>query len=236
MGRFRLLALLSVVLSASSCAFLLDFDELQKGGAGGADAGPDGGAAGMSAGSGGQAGSSAGATAGGEGGAAGAAGVPLDQAASVVADALCTKLDECFGSAALELVFFDEECQTVETSVLENTTVANVTLSEQNGTLDYDPSALPGCIDAVATLDCEALSVSFPEECKQALGGLQQEGKACEHSLECEAGLYCNTQVCPGTCSKPLAADAPCTELDTCAPGLTCFQSACAALGKEGEA
>ena len=77
--------------------------------------------------------------------------------------------------------------------------------------------------------------MAFPEACKQALGGLLAEGEACAHSLECEAGLYCSADACPGTCSAPLENGDACGETDVCAPGLTCFDGVCTPLGAEGD-
>ena len=211
----------------SSCAFALDFDELQEGGE------PSAGTGGSStAGTGGEA-----AAGGSEGGAAGAAepGIALEDAAAVLAETMCSKLEACVGAAAVKVLLADEDCAVAVESGLANTFIANIQQSEANGTLEYDGSAVPTCLEAYDTLPCEEVAVTFPEARKQALGGLLGEGEDCSHSLECEAGLYCSADACPGTCSTPLQDGDPCTEIDTCAPGLTCFQGACAPLGGEGD-
>ncbi len=225
----RLPALLALGLSVSSCALLLDFDELQEGGGAGAGT--------MGGGNGGNAGSAGSMTAGGgSGGSGGGAGsVSLASVSQTLAAAVCEKAQSCYGNAALELVFFDEDCTTTMQSLLENTFVANVQESVQAGTLEYDGSAVPGCLQEFAALDCEDVTIAFPEGCKQALSGLQPVGGACNHSLECDVGLYCDNKSCPGTCAAPLTEGTPCADGDTCADGLTCFQGACAALGHQGD-
>ncbi len=231
MLELRLPALLALGLSLSSCALLLDFDELQKGGAGGAGAGAA--ASGGSTTSAGAGGGSSGSS--GSSGMGGGAGVPLDSVATVLANQVCAKAAACYGKAALELVFFDEHCETTMKSALENTIIANVELSVQAGTLTYDGSALPTCLMEFAALACQDVAIAFPEGCKQALSGLQPAGAACNHSLECDTGLYCELNACPGTCAAPLAEGAPCGDTDTCESGLTCFQGACAPLGSAGD-
>jgi hypothetical protein len=232
--------------ASSACSFILDFDELQSGDeAGSGGIGGVGGGSGVGGSS--ETGGSAGATDGGTGGDAGgvggsggsgggAAGIPLDEAAEALSQALCDKLVDCVGSAALGLLFFDEDCKETTTRVVENTMVAGIQQAEASSDLSYDEAALPGCLEAFAQLSCEDVAVGFPEECKAALDGLVGEGEPCSQSLECDEGLYCDLSTCPGTCRQPLAAEEACGATDTCAPGLTCFQERCAPLGREGEA
>jgi hypothetical protein len=198
---------------------LLDFDDVQ------------------SESSGGSAGSSAGSGGAGEAGAAGAPeeGIPLDRAASALADALCTKVRSCVKDAAMVLLFNEEDCTELVTGVLENSTVANIAASDAAGTLSYDGAELPACLDAYQSLACDDVIVDFPESCKAALGSALEEGEACRHSLECEQGFYCAGGACPGTCTAFLAEGESCTENDVCASGLTCFQGACQPLGREDD-
>ena len=215
MKGLRFLAPLALAVASSSCSLLLDWDELQGGTPGTGGIGASG------------ASGSGGSNTGGTGG----AGIPLDEAPAAIADALCEKLETCVGAAAMELLFYDEECRVAGSKLLENTVVATI---DETGS-DYDPASVPACVEAFEALDCEGVSLTFPEECKQILGGLKADGEPCVRSLECEAGLYCTTGSCPGTCSVPIAQGSPCALGDSCADGLTCFQGVCEPLGKENE-
>lgn len=213
MVRLRFLAPLGFALALSSCSFLLDFDELQKG-EGGKEILGSGGSGG----------------AGGSGG-GGSTGVPLEDAAGVVASAVCEKFDTCVGQAALRVVLHDEDCLTLVTRLIDNSIIATI---EEKG-VEYDPLTVPTCVDALSALDCEEISLDFPQECRQLLGELTPEGGECLRSLECEPGLYCSTGTCPGTCSPLLPADSPCAEGDVCTGGYTCFEGTCQPLGREGD-
>jgi hypothetical protein len=226
MGRTRFAFSLLLVLSTTSCAFLLDFDEVQSESSGGSS-----GSSAASAGTAGTAGSA-------EGGGAGAPedqGIPLDDAAAVLADALCTKVRSCVDDAAMALLFNEEDCTETITGVLENSTIANIISSDEEGTLSYDGTKLPACLDTYQALSCDDVIIDFPEDCKAALGSSLEEGEACKHSLECEPGLYCAGDACPGACTAFLSEGASCTEGDVCASGLTCFQESCLPLGREDD-
>ena len=241
-------SLFVLFFAGSACSFILDFDELQSGdeagtgGSGGgggiAGSGGDGGNAGATDGGAGgtSAGGAGGGAPGGSGGTGGGVvGIPLDAAAEALSQAMCDKLVDCVGNAALGLLFFDEDCEQSLTRVVENTMVAGIQQAEASGDLSYVATALPACLDAFAQLSCEDVAVGFPEECKAALDGLVGEGEPCSQSLECEQGLYCDISMCPGTCRQPLAAEEACGATDTCEPGLTCFEEVCTPLGREGE-
>jgi len=246
MTPLRSKGLLALLVAAvfSSCALTMDFDELQEGGEltggrggnsgsgnGAVSAGGDGAA--TMGGSTGEAGAPA---PGGAGGDAGSGSIPLEDAAAALADTLCAKLEACLGSAAFNALNPIEDCRVAAETGLANSIIANIQFSQEAGTLTYDGSALPGCLEAYQALPCDEVTIAFPEACKLALDGLASEGGDCTHALECEAGLYCAFDAaCPGTCTAPLEEDAPCADGDVCAPGLTCFQGACAPLGGEGD-
>jgi hypothetical protein len=223
MDSARVLTALVIGALLSSCVFLRDFDELQGGAA---EVG-----AGGSAAEGAQSPAESAATAGSSGAPGG--GIPIEQAPAAVADVLCETMLACLGSAALELVFYDEDCKAIVERLLANTVVAQVEQSEADDTLHYDATALPACIEAIGSLPCDEVSVAFPEACKQALGGPQTEGGPCAHGLECEVGLYCDASAC--LCRAFLQQGAACGATDTCAPGLTCFQESCMPLGTVGD-
>ncbi len=238
-GRRKSPLVLLLVVTLSSCAFTMNFDELQEGGEpgrGGSVARGGSGAVSAAGDAGAPVGSDGGTP--GSAGAAGAAGAPsiaLEEAAAALATVLCAKAEDCVGAAAFHALSPIEDCEVSAETGLANTIVANIEQSEQNGTLVYDGSAMPACLEAYEMLPCDEVAIEFPEACKDALAGLAPEGGDCTHGLECESGLYCSSGTCPGTCTAPLQEDDACTDLDVCAPGLTCFEGVCTPLAGEGE-
>ncbi len=209
------------MLLPASCSFILDFDGLAGG--------PD-----QDSGLGGAAGTG-GAEAGADAASEAKPGVPLGQVSTVVAGALCDKMLECFGAAAMKLVFFDEDCNTLLEKTLDNGVVQNIEQSIKDGTISYVPEEAPACVQAFKNLTCDQVSIEFPSACKAALSGLKQTNQPCKHSLECADGLYCNLNQCPGSVCKPyVLAGATCTDVDVCEAGTSCFQGKCTALGKQG--
>ncbi len=234
---------LALVLTSSACSFLIDFDDLQggvtagaggAGGAGGESGGRDGNGGGAATSGGtidGQGGSELGAS--GQGGAPDL-GIPIDAAPAALAAAVCTRLSACVGVPAMNILFSDEQCEKSTELSIANALIAAVARSEEEGRLDYDGTALPACLEAYEQLECEDVQVGFPEECKRALGALQERGEYCAHVLECGEGLTCEPTDC--TCVPPATLGDPCLASFQCAAGLTCFMSSCQPLGAEGDA
>jgi hypothetical protein len=132
----------------------------------------------------------------------------------------------------MSVLYLDEDCNRSSESLIGNTIVAAVQRSVEEGTIVYDPSGLPACIEAYSELGCEEVTVGFPEECKQALKGLAEEGETCAHALECDAGFYCGPTC---QCTRPAAEGEACFVTAQCEAGLSCFMGACAPLGGEGD-
>jgi hypothetical protein len=198
---------------ATSCAFLLDFDELQ---ADGADA-----AAGGSSASGGTAGASTGGSSGsgtgGTGGTSGAAGtgglpdqIPLSGLAEAITATSCQLFSNCYGPA-VEVVSQGTPCDQYFLPFLEDSVLAPIMESVTAGAITYDPAAGAACVQGIydaATADPPACANfdKLVESCKSAFGGLSQANQPCDHRFECAEGMYCDLAGCPAATCKALGA------------------------------
>jgi hypothetical protein len=208
---------------AVSCGFTLDFDALQK-------VKPD---ASVVPGAGGTAGGNGTAGTAGIAGAGGAAGVPLDQLASALATAACANINACYVSAVRVLIH-DEDCQTLFTNQIEETTVVPIRQSVDRGTITYDPAAAAECVANLvrgtqqSPPECANVNALL-ENCKLALGNLAAADQPCGQSVECKSGLLCGLNSgCPGTCRPFAPTGAACQRDAECDPtqGLYCRQLA----------
>lgn len=229
---------LALVGGIASCAFLLDYDELQSGsddagadvssggGPGGSGGGPTGGTGG-----GGTAGSGGSSTGGqsGTGGDAGTdapTGTPLGKLAAELAKAGCANAKACYGPA-VELATKGLDCEQWVTALLEDVFIGAIEPLTDAGVV-YDPMKGAQCVAELAAkttdagVECVELSKIY-ELCKAALSGLKTSG-SCKSTIECAAGLYCDTSSsCPGTCQPYLKESSPCATTTQCDAGLTCF-------------
>jgi hypothetical protein len=189
----------------TSCAFLLDFDELQNDGA---DA-----AAGGSSGRGGTAGASTGGTSG-TGGTAGTGGIPdqipLNALAEAITTTSCLLFSKCYGPA-VEVVSQGTPCKEYFLPFLQDSVLAPILGSVEDGTITYDPSAGADCVKgiysaAIANPPACANFDKLVESCKSAFGGLSQVNQPCDHRFECDAGMYCDLGSCPDATCKALGA------------------------------
>lgn len=229
----------------ASCAFFLDFDELQKNEGVDASAGSGGGtgAIGGSATTGGVGGTSdGGSTTGGSGGTSGVGGaagsdagpaaIPLTELGQELADAVCTGLEACMGPA-IELVTLGEDCHAVFGGMLEDRYVAAIASSVAAGAITYDPVLGAACVQSLlneaqqtppACVDFNATV----ESCKLALGSLAAANEACGSVVECGDGLRCELSAgCPGICRPYAQLNESCTNDGMCDPsnGLYCRPS-----------
>ena len=243
--RWRASVLTALAPCVASCAFLLDFDELQGGVESGGpdssmnpqDSGTDG-----ATGTGGTAGvasdaSVAGAGSGGitTGGTSGDAApsdsmpsvdaapqVPLSELPAALAAAACTVLNRCAGPA-VEVFTLAEDCETLLENTFADTYAAAVQASVDDGRITYDPvAAVAVCVqrlvDAAASepFQCAVVN-SIIEECKAALGGLSGPGGPCTHRFECAQALRCDVSTaCPGTCVPLAQQGGPCAVDEDC--------------------
>lgn len=233
------------LLGPVSCAFLLDFDELQAESGSDASLGGAGGGGGA-AGSGGAAGG--GGAVGGGGGAAGSGGSagdagdagdagPLDQFPDQVAQALCDKLAECYGPETLPLLFGDASCKSLALANLLNSTFAPAVESAKAGKIVVDPTKAAQCMKDFTALSCVDVGMDFPETCRQVLKGTVATGQKCAHLLECQPGNYCDlgADCASAKCAPFGQSGATCAPGQLCAAGLECFNGKCAAPAKAGE-
>ena len=231
MRTFRIIACVGAGLSLASCAFLLDFDELQD------ETGADAAAGGM-AGASGSSGSAGAAASAGTSGAGGGAGVDLGQLAKTTAAAVCAKLEQCFGTPAMPLIFGDVDCEQALTAFLVNATFSQVAESAKVGKIKLNPSEVSACLNDFKALACRDVSFDFPAPCRKVVEGLVAKDQPCAHTLECQTGMYCSvtaTGACPGKCAPFRESGEACSEFDPCAAGLGCTQGKCAPLAKKGE-
>jgi hypothetical protein len=208
---------------AASCGFLLDFDELQK-------VSPD---AGVIPGAGGTAGGNSTAGTAGTAGGGGATSVPLEQLASALAAAACANLNACYVSAVRVLIH-DEDCQTLFTGQIQETTVAAIQQSVASGKITYDPVKAAECVANLTRgaqqlpPECANMNALL-EACKLALGNLAAADQPCGQSAECQRGLLCRLDSgCPGACQPFGQVGASCQQNAECDPtqGLYCQQLA----------
>jgi hypothetical protein len=217
--------------TATSCAFLLDFDELQSDGADAAAGGSSatGGSAGAA--TGGSSGSSAGGTAG-ISGAGGSGGIPDQIPLSGLAEAItttsCQLFSNCYGPA-VEVVSQGTPCEQYFLPFLQDSVLAPIVQSVNAGTITYDPSAGAACVQgiydaAIADPPACANFDKLVESCKSAFGGLSQVNQPCDHRFECATGMYCDLAGCPAaTCKELGAVGSTCATNAACNPVLDLY-------------
>jgi hypothetical protein len=227
---------LMMATATASCAFLLDFDQLQAGG------GIDGGA-----------------------GAAGATSVPLDQLATSYADALCTRIDRCVGAVS-PVIFGEEDCRDYLSKTLGQSTFAGLEAlpaekfeyhgekvpacldAVRNADCDVLFAFPLACEEAINGLVTQGGDCTHPAECSRGLycsvptgncpGTCQPkpaEGETCANGA-CLEGLQCDDvsqkcvtpagsgQPCEGGSKPRCRLDMTCMSKDATTPG-TCREN-----------
>ncbi len=151
-----------------------------------------------------------------EGGAAGAPedeGIALDRAAGGARRRALHQGALCVKDAAMVLLFNEEDCTELVTGVLENSTVANIAASDADGTLSYDGTKLPACLDAYQALACGDVIVDFPETCKIGARQYARRGRRLPALCRVPRGPLLRRRRLPAvTCSAFLAEGAACSE------------------------
>ncbi|MBK7580052.1 MAG: hypothetical protein IPI67_07570 [Myxococcales bacterium] len=196
---------LFVGTATASCAFLLDFEELQKeqgAGTGGAagDASLDTGDA--------------------------VAEIPIEQAAKKFAEALCARFDECMPGAA-SLFYGDVSCVEYTTYRFSDGVLAGLNDLPKD-TAEYHPELAQACVEALRSqgvdagvVECAA-ALDWPAACEAAVEGKVDKDGACVHPAQCKPGLFCDLKSkCPGKCVSKLGENSPCFD-GSCKAGLTC--------------
>lgn len=165
----------------------------------------------------------------------GAAPVPLAEATGRYARAMCERTIECNALAAVLLS--QTSCDVAEWS-LRNADLRGLAELVAGGTVAYDGDAMATCLADLASAPCVELSSTGLADvtaggCAAAIAGQVAAGGACDRTLECQAGNYCETGMsCPGTCTPRVAAAGACSIDEACATGLDCASGHCAAFGQ----
>lgn len=91
--------------------------------------------------------------------------------------------------------------------------------------VQVDFERLEQCIDMQAQA-CSASEIDDRFEClSEALTGTLEAGQACLFDVECRPGLYCDADVCRGTCRTASAQGEPCQKSYECLPPLVCLDA-----------
>lgn len=170
------------------------------------------------------------------GGGSGGGPIPIDNLASEISQASCSKIFECCNSAEVMQQFMnityngqpvttEMQCEGLTNGLFAQYLIPEYKASIAAGRITYDGSAARGCIDAFVNLGCgpySQLSGAMSVSCdtpfiRPAVG----DGGACSQSYEC-TGDFCDgaTSSADGTCKPKPTAGQSCT--GTCAPGLYC--------------
>lgn len=162
--------------------------------------------------------------------------IPLDLAAERYGQAYCERLLEC---SAIGVALLSQSSCEQAVWQYRNDTLALLDDQVAAGRIAYDDAAMARCLADVRDLPCADLSTALLTDvgrCADAIRGQVAAGAACDDSLECQAGLYCDTAAgCPGTCQPRVVAGAACTDAEACAAGLDC-DTTCQAYGRAGAA
>jgi hypothetical protein len=165
-------------------------------------------------------------------------GPAFEELPSILAERLCPELLSCFDERTQQTVFGDDGCQDRLIAQLEDGDFAYVQDAIEAGRVDYEPSAIDACLQAIRGVGCELSTtrVFEHEACERAFSGSIALGDDCNVDAECEGIAFCKREgSCPGTCSERLGPGDPCEEDDDCEDGLACPDElrTCAALAEE---
>jgi hypothetical protein len=169
---------------------------------------------------------------------AAAASVPLTDIPPKVASALCTAYENCYGPV-WSIFFAGSNCAAVTEARIRNGTFPQFQGRIDAGTIHYDPTLAPACLDALRARTCAQLLDRDSPECLAALDGTVALGGACDLNEECRGQARCesSTGTCPGQCAPLLVSGQTCAQDSDCQSGLQCFTEtkACVAPAASGE-
>lgn len=187
---------LCLATAGTSCAFLLDFDELQGGPAD--DSGLDG-----------------------QGGSDGSTVEPIlfENAPHAIAQAICNRGERC-AAQLMGIAYRDEDCVDLNEKTLKDTLFAKFQELPPD-TVIYDGTAATLCVKALNEQPCAGPN-ALPDVCDDVFDGKTAKGQACVHSSQCERGAYCDVATgCPGICKARPGPNQPCAGR-ICASDLQC--------------
>jgi hypothetical protein len=154
----------------------------------------------------------------------GAKSVALADLPPLIANAACSALEACYGSAS-SLVLSGEDCrQRTEAAFSDSITTLEDAVT--NGHARYDGTKAQACIDAVKAAGCNLSSALDSDTCRAALDGTVDVGKDCTSDVECSGNAFCkSSNACPGACTAPGAVGASCTYDAQCDSALKCSKT-----------
>lgn len=155
------------------------------------------------------------------GGAGGSAGTPISDVPAQFAPAICDTASQCYGPI-LDFLLGGNSCTGLLTKQLQQSDFSLVEAAVAKGTVEYDGTKLPACLDAIRQKGCAILSTRLSGVCSDVLRGTIAAGQACTFDAECTPGLFCKTTTCPGVCTSFLAEATPCESDGNCQDGLSC--------------
>jgi hypothetical protein len=137
------------------------------------------------------------------------------------APAACETAAQCYGPL-LEFVLGGNSCSGFLTKQIQQSDFALLDAAVAKGTVEYDGTKVPACLDTVRSKGCAVLSTRLGGLCSDVLRGTIAAGQPCTFNAECTPGLFCKTTTCPGVCTAFLAEGAACEDDDNCQDGLNC--------------
>jgi len=120
-------------------------------------------------------------------------GTSIDEAAAAVAVDLCTKAFECCAAEDIKALYGVDSVIGCEVAVafLVQAEVNAAKPAIEAGRVEYDGTALDGCLGDYTGQSCDRLRTLTTFECEGLIVPQQKEGDACGISAECTDG-YCD--------------------------------------------
>lgn len=150
--------------------------------------------------------------------------VPLSDAPRLLAESLCTAVNDC-DPGLYQLLAPGEDCKTHFERTLSDG------LSETQSEIDagrmvYHGSELQACADAVRIAGCKLENALRSDTCLAALDGTVPLGGNCSSNDECKGVAYCNSEAsagtCPGKCTAVGKQGDTCSDDEDCDVGFAC--------------
>ncbi len=162
---------------------------------------------------------------------------------SLLADAVCTALEDCMGPELLADAFRGRDCRNLRTGELQNGDLEFLSDSVAADRVTFVREQVDTCLSDVVSLGCQVESARLPVSCQLALiGNVALDGE-CAINEDCGGEAFCDkgeTPTCPAFCAPRVGAGETCTSDDDgqCEDGLICSGTneddvgSCEALGE----
>ncbi|HYJ10383.1 MAG TPA: hypothetical protein VEX18_15270, partial [Polyangiaceae bacterium] len=140
------------------------------------------------------------------------------------AEAVCLLFGRCWEAFADGYESSGQSCASYWELALREYAFSNLTEAVAEGRVEYRAEKARACLDAIATLSCEADLAIDADFCEGLFAGSLEPGADCTLDAECAGGMQCKVGTsCPGTCGPHAALGEACTEENRCEPGLSCL-------------